>query len=112
MCPATTRTKIAISQMSLHKRYADDAALNQALIDHRLPHDKPSQLADAFRTGWLAARREHPTLTPDQQRAIIDSRNRSMDWCVRGRIPESGEFAQIAQSLDWLCSSLGITPDD
>lgn len=98
--------------MSLHNQYAENAPLNQALINHRLPHDKPSQLADSFRAGWLAAKREQLELTPDQRKAIVESRNRAMGWCVRGRIPESGEFAQIAQTLDWLCSSLGITPDD
>jgi hypothetical protein len=29
--------------------------LRQALINHRLPTDTPSQLADAFRFGWKAA---------------------------------------------------------
>lgn len=41
--------------MSLHKnpRY-QIPALIEALQEHGLPHDKPSQLADAFRTGWIA----------------------------------------------------------
>ena len=34
-----------------------DQELIQALKDHRLPHDKPSQIADSFRHGWQAARR-------------------------------------------------------
>lgn len=40
--------------MSLHKKTMSPE-LRQSLIDHRLPVDKPSQLADAFRTGWWAA---------------------------------------------------------
>ena len=31
-----------------------DQELIQALKDHRLPHDKPSQIADSFRHGWTA----------------------------------------------------------
>ena len=30
--------------------------LIEALKAHRLPHDKPSQLADSFRIGWMACR--------------------------------------------------------
>lgn len=30
--------------------------LIEALKAHRLPHDKPSQLADSFRIGWMAGR--------------------------------------------------------
>ena len=32
--------------------------LIEALKAHRLPHDTPSQLADSFRIGWMAACRE------------------------------------------------------
>ena len=32
--------------------------LIEALKAHRLPHDTPSQLADSFRIGWMACRRE------------------------------------------------------
>ena len=30
--------------------------LIEALKAHRLPHDTPSQLADSFRSGWMACR--------------------------------------------------------
>ncbi len=40
--------------MSMHKTHAHMADLNEALKQHHLPHDKPSQLADCFRSGWLA----------------------------------------------------------
>ena len=42
--------------MSDHKK-PQPPELIQALKEHRLPHDKPSQLADSFRHGWQAARR-------------------------------------------------------
>ncbi|WP_438980136.1 DUF551 domain-containing protein [Polynucleobacter sp.] len=32
-----------------------NATLDAALIAHKLPHDTPSQLSDAFRIGWQAA---------------------------------------------------------
>ncbi len=44
--------------MSLHTRYAERADLNEALKLHRLPHDTPSQVADAFRSGFLYAERK------------------------------------------------------
>lgn len=37
--------------MSMH-RQDDGPELEKALSDHGLPHDTPSQLADAFRCGW------------------------------------------------------------
>ena len=44
--------------------------------------------------------------------AILDSRNIAMYNCVKARIPECGEFAKIAQNLDWLCDTLHIEKDD
>lgn len=41
--------------MSMHKTHADNTELQNALKLHKLPHDEPSQLADAFRAGWLMA---------------------------------------------------------
>lgn len=40
--------------MSLHKKYAHMEDLNDALRNHGLPVDEPSQNADCFRAGWLA----------------------------------------------------------
>lgn len=39
--------------MSIHKQ-DDGPELTKALKDHGLSSDTPSQLADAFRLGWLA----------------------------------------------------------
>lgn len=50
--------------MSLHKKYAHLADLNEALKQHNLPHDKPSQPADFFRSGWLAAKSCHEEQPP------------------------------------------------
>lgn len=49
--------------MSLHKIHANREDLNEALKLHRLPHDKPSQLADAFRSGWLFRERNAQNAT-------------------------------------------------
>lgn len=43
--------------MSMHNQ-EQPPTLIQALKDHGLKHDEPSQLADAFRQGWLAATKE------------------------------------------------------
>lgn len=51
--------------MSLHKHPKYQIpALNQALKDHGLEHDKPSQLSDSFRTGWTAALAHTGQATP------------------------------------------------
>lgn len=44
--------------MSMHKHPQSDA-LVEALREHRLKVDEPSQLADAFRAGFLAAEKHH-----------------------------------------------------
>lgn len=46
--------------------------LIQALKDHGLEHDTPSQLADAFRTGWVA-RTAPPPPVGEQQGVSIDT---------------------------------------
>lgn len=38
----------------MHKHPCNTPELIKALQDHHLKHDTPSQLADAFRAGWLA----------------------------------------------------------
>ena len=40
--------------MSMFKQ-TPSPELRQALLDHHLPIDKPSQISDAFRIGWQAA---------------------------------------------------------
>jgi len=50
--------------------------------------------------------REWVGLTQDQRKALLDARNDAMEWAAKGRIPECGAFAGIAQNLDWLCDQL------
>lgn len=51
--------------MSFHKKPKYQIPeLIQALKDHGLEHDTPSQLADAFRTGYLAAQPKDPAPGP------------------------------------------------
>lgn len=57
--------------MSLHNNsYYQDAQLIAALKEHRLPHNKPSQLADAFRIGWMAAKQHSQNSTTDDATPI------------------------------------------
>jgi hypothetical protein len=43
--------------MSFHNKPEwHNPILDQALLDHGLPVNDPSQLADAFRSGWVSAR--------------------------------------------------------
>jgi hypothetical protein len=51
-------------------------------------------------------------LTDDQRTALIDARNEAMQWALKGRIPESGAFAGIAQNLDFLCNQIAGSPKD
>jgi hypothetical protein len=48
------------------------------------------------------------SLTDEQSKALSDARNEAMTWAVKGRIPECGAFAGIAQNLDWLCDQFAI----
>ena len=56
--------------------------------------------------------REWVGLTDDQRTALIDARNEAMQWALKGRIPESGAFAGIAQNLDFLCDQIAGKPKD
>ena len=42
----------------------------------------------------------------DILRALTDARDLAMAQCVKARIPECGEFAAIAQNLDWAITEL------
>ena len=59
--------------MSLHNKSKYQLPeLIQALKNHGLEHDTPSQLSDAFRTGWIAGRAYQPPaasqLIPDEKK--------------------------------------------
>ena len=47
-------------------------------------------------------------LTDEQIKALMQARRTAMLMTCKARIPECGEFAAIAQDLDWLCESFGI----
>jgi hypothetical protein len=47
-------------------------------------------------------------LTDEEYKALVDARNEAMLWAIKGRIPECGAFAGIAQNLDYLCEQLSI----
>ena len=47
-------------------------------------------------------------LTDEQIKALMQAHRTAMLMTCKARVPECGEFAAIAQDLDWLCESLGI----
>ena len=47
-------------------------------------------------------------LTDEQTKALMQAHRTAMLMTCKARAPECGEFAAIAQDLDWLCESLGI----
>ena len=47
-------------------------------------------------------------LTDEQVKALMQAHRTAMLMTCKARVPECGEFAAIAQDLDWLCESLGI----
>ena len=47
-------------------------------------------------------------LTPEQIKALMQAHSTAMFMTCKARVPECGEFAAIAQDLDWLCESFGI----
>lgn len=42
---------------------------------------------------------------------LLDSRDIAMRFTWQARIPECGEFAAIAQNLDWLCNDFNLNTD-
>ena len=51
---------------------------------------------------------EREQLTPEQIKALMQAHSTAMLMTCKARVPECGEFAAIAQDLDWLCESFGI----
>ena len=47
-------------------------------------------------------------LTDGQIKALMQAHRSAMRMTCKARVPECGEFAAIAQDLDWLCESFGI----
>ena len=47
-------------------------------------------------------------LTDEQIKTLMQAHRTAMLMTCKARVPECGEFAAIAQDLDWLCESLGI----
>ena len=47
-------------------------------------------------------------LTDEQIEALTQAHHTAMLMTCKARVPECGEFAAIAQDLDWLCESFGI----
>ena len=83
--------------MSLHNNPKYQIpALVDALKQHGLKHNSPSQLADAFRTGWVAA-----LATPAQQAAPMSPANRLVAYSAATRLRELG-FEWDATAEAWL----------
>ena len=50
-------------------------------------------------------------LTDEQIKALMRAHRTAMLMTCKAQVPECGEFAAIAQDLDWLCESFGIKGD-
>ena len=50
-------------------------------------------------------------LTGEQIKALMQAHRTAMLMTCKARVPECGEFAAIAQDLDWLCETFGIKGD-
>lgn len=109
--------------MSFHRKYADNKPLNDALIQHRLPHDKPSQPADFFRAGWFArdakpARTGYVQVPMRLTRAMQDVLEEEgwqwSDLLAAAEAVNPEEYAAIErfESLDQLARAEKERPDD
>jgi len=76
--------------MSLHKDPKYQApTLVAALQAHGMEHDKPSQLADAFRCGWVAAQDDKAAMAGWQPIETAPKNMEDIDiWSRFGRIPD------------------------
>ena len=96
---------------SLHRQYCKgkDALLTTRQSDFvkhaenargRAAHGQaPAQAAEPV--AWAP-------LTDEQIKALMQAHRTAMLMTCKARVPECGEFAAIAQDLDWLCESFGI----
>ena len=50
-------------------------------------------------------------LTDEQIKTLMQAHRTAMLMTCKAKVPECGEFAAIAQDLDWLCESFGIKGD-
>lgn len=60
------------------------------------------------RTIEAEVRKSDEALTGEQIKALMQAHRTAMLMTCKARVPECGEFAAIAQDLDWLCESFGI----
>jgi hypothetical protein len=86
---------IRLEYETWHRRFKRDAV-----------HKNADDTKQALRTAIEQALGQGEVLTDEQRDALIDARQEAMLWTLRGRIPECGVFAGIAQNLDWLCGQL------
>ena len=63
------------------------------------------QFEAAFSAAQPVAREQ---LTDEQIKALMQAHRTAMLMTCKAQVPECGEFAAIAQDLDWLCESFGI----
>ena len=54
---------------------------------------------------------KYAKLTPDIQRALIESRDLAMRNTMAAKIPECGYFGAIAQNLDFIVSEFGLSDE-
>ena len=76
------------------KRYAELSA-KPNLFEIRIFYTAPQPVA-------------REPLTDEQIKALMQAHRTAMLMTCKARVPECGEFAAIAQDLDWLCESFGI----
>lgn len=50
-------------------------------------------------------------ITPDMQRALIESRDLAMRNTMTARVPECGDFGAIAQGLDFIVNELELVDE-
>ena len=74
--------------------------------------DAKIDAARAAQEGGQPAQAAEPVarepLTDEQTKALMQAHRTAMLMTCKARGPECGEFAAIAQDLDWLCESFGI----
>ena len=63
---------------------------------------------------WQASRRAQAVPQGGklvQLSVLSDARDTAMQWCINGRVPECGAFAQIAQDLDAMLAAAPQPPE-
>ena len=99
-----TPAPVGVGEVAEHYRNA----IASACEGWTMPDGLRKHLETALWSLPTQAQAGEAPLTDEQVKALMQAHRTAMLMTCKARVPECGEFAAIAQDLDWLCESFGI----